>query len=298
MHEVYLDYDEKKRMNRGKDANGDGGDESPKALELWASMHVSSNSVGHTSGKPYHVVLHLTNSSFILFHGQPASATVLRPSDKPTLTNGNEPVVMTREVAREYFGIDMRSDTERLRDAMREIRHRLRVENELPRTPPQPSTTPPAAGDAAPTSEKNAMDQRRLALGVIIAMPNPCRPQYGPSSSSSSYLASPASESIRDGKMRAPDVVPPRKPSEEPELPDVTLGVIESDWTGKPSLVPDDAKKNKNEEPNASGGGFGERSRSLVGRFGRGGASRMAALNMEELRRADRLREVSLRMVA
>ncbi|KAG8882552.1 hypothetical protein FRB98_003593 [Tulasnella sp. 332] len=177
---------------------------------------------------------------------KPISAIVLRPTDKVNQAEANQPILFTREVAAEYFGIDLRSTSEWGQDIMHSLISPFTLRRPRPRPriiQPQPPTDPVGATSSPPSSTSNLQQDERqmMTVGIMIAMPDPSRRQYQPGRVS--HLTASASLSLHVESQVRP---PPAKTTadEEVELPDVAIGVIESDWTGKPAMArPPSAKK-------------------------------------------------------
>lgn len=158
--------------------------------------------------------------------------------------------MLTPEMAADYFGVDLRSTREWMRDGMTTLSRALRSRSlrPPPPSPPDPTTAtnaatiPPPTTSTANTSTVNLeKPHKTLAVGVMIAMPNPSRPRYLTSSSSSIALTPQASSSSDIDDRPTPTPPSPQRPLLEPsqqDLPEIALGVIESDWTGRPFMPP------------------------------------------------------------
>ncbi|KAG8953967.1 hypothetical protein FRC04_000951 [Tulasnella sp. 424] len=210
---------------------------------------------------------------------QPVSMTLVRPT-LPDPTNPNSrrptsasPIMLTRETAQEYFGIDMRSFREVVHDNWRNTRSNLQS---FSRTlAPRPSSIViPSPQRSRPTSQRVNSNygtpnrqsgvitpeedddmEKRLAVGFLIAMPDARRPTYNPATQSTQHLGvfkvdldqpSPTSdtfpysaEELERGKMKALEVGGDEDGFtgnfgiDDGELPPVVFGIVDVDWTGQ-----------------------------------------------------------------
>ncbi|KAG9026731.1 hypothetical protein FRB95_008537 [Tulasnella sp. JGI-2019a] len=197
---------------------------------------------------------------------QPVSAVVLCPSDKPIPT-GEQPVLFTREVAAEYFGIDLRSPSERFRDTLSALALHSRREARTEASYVANQETLTTGTTNAPLSSVEPKDEpQTMALGIMIAMPDPLHPRYERSYNPAS--TSDVRQSLQSpGKNRLSSATA----DGEVELPDVALGVIESDWTGKPSLAPPPSVKKEAQQRRHTTRGY---SHGLMSRIERERAER------------------------
>lgn len=202
----------------------------------------------------------------------PASATILRRSRTSIDGDDDRPVVLTRQLASDYFGLDMRSGPEMFRDFWRNTEANRRVMVNTLVTPfrrsrppaaatsdnggaPSPgeaagpgrsrstavsqsgSRSPGGAGASTPTAE--VTEPQRLAVGVVIAMPSRDRPHHHPHhpSSGGDHATSGDSESIQ---LSSSSISRGKMKATDPgsyeldsgELPHIALGVWEVDWKG------------------------------------------------------------------
>ncbi|KAG9012477.1 hypothetical protein FRB90_006667 [Tulasnella sp. 427] len=171
----------------------------------------------------------------------PLSPSATTPSSPPTGTS--PPFVLTRETAQEYFGIDVRSFREVVHDNWRHARGNL--QRTLSPTAVNPSTTPNGAGVNTPKEavvvEEEEGEERRLAVGYLIAMPDAQRPSYAVVSQveedrqEKEELGFYSPEELHRGKMKALQDTPstPAFTNEDGELPSLVFGVVDVEWTGR-----------------------------------------------------------------
>lgn len=180
---------------------------------------------------------------------KPVSAIVLRPTDKVAPPFNEQPVLFTREVASEYFGgIDLRSTSEWWRDTLSGLTAPLRRRRQHPSTQLRSNAAEYDVVVAAVipidfSSNETKDEKKTMTVGIMIAMPDPSRPRYDPQQSPLAASSSRVDQQSRPpGKRKAlvPLIV---NADGEVELPDIALGVIESDWTGKPSLAQHASRK-------------------------------------------------------
>jgi len=157
----------------------------------------------------------------------PVSATILKSSAPPSDEPGR--VIMTREFVSEYFGVDLRSVREMIRDFYRNsvANSRLMVETISQRSPANPVT---------PVSPATPESPRKVAVGLVIAMPNSTHPHYHPHPPPTPSFGSdpePTSPVIR-GKRRATDDAGLEDEYEGEELPDIVFGLVERSWVPEP----------------------------------------------------------------
>jgi len=139
---------------------------------------------------------------------------------------------MTREFVSEYFGVDLRSVRERIGDFYRNsvANGRLMVETIAQRSPATPAT---------PASPATPESPRKVAVGLVIAMPNASRPHYypHPPPAPSETDPEPTSPVLR-GKRRATVDAGLDDEYEGEELPDIVFGLVETSWVPEPPLPP------------------------------------------------------------
>lgn len=135
---------------------------------------------------------------------------------------------MTRELVSQYFGVDLRSGREVVRDFIRNsvANVRLMWQTIFPTHPPPTSTSP-----ASPAIPSSPPTPRKLAVGLVIAMPNPSHPHYYPHPATLPEDASAPTSPISQGKRRATgDQADLEDEYEGIDLPDIAFGLIEAPW--------------------------------------------------------------------